>query len=189
MSKQLTENALKLAYFIKSYPDIKEIEELRKMFRALPLLDFNCAAWYAEDQGWIKVDQINKTMETDEADVFEDVDFGENVNHLKELMVYTVGKFAIEEMDVEEELMSSFTSGYEPQDIMIAMKHLLDTGEIKTYRIIDSVVVKKATKKRGAEVAESAYDYYTLPENYDKEWGSRDFKGKIKLEKLDTVVQ
>jgi len=104
-------------------------------------------------------------------------------------MVYTAQKFAIEEMDIEEEILSQFTMGHEPQDVEIAMKLLLQEEKLKTYRIIDSVVVKKATKKRAAEVAESAYTFYTLPENYEKEWGRQNFKGKIKLEKLDTVVQ
>jgi len=189
MSRKAEENALKLAYFIKAYPHIKGIEEIRKHFQGWPLLDFNCAAWLAEDKGWIKVNQVQKEIEVDETPSPYAVDFGENVRHLKDLMVYTAQKFAIEEMDIEEEILSQFTMGHEPQDVEIAMKLLLQEEKLKTYRIIDSVVVKKATKKRGAEVAESEYVYYTLPENYEKEWGRQNHKGKIKLEKLDTVVQ
>jgi len=188
MSNQMRENAYKLAFIVNAYPD-KDMNALQQLFVDMPGLDFNCAAWLAEEMDIVKLNQVKKTIEMDNLPEFTEDRLGEDIVHLQDSIIYTLNKFALEEADLQEEMLSTLCMGYKAHDIMIAMKDLLNNGAVRTYRIIDSVVVKKATKKRPAEIAKSAYVFYALAENYDKEWGKSLFKGEVEVEKLDSVVQ
>jgi len=185
-------NAAKLAFMVHSYPN-KRIQWYSKRFVAMTAIDFNCSVWVAEEKGYIKVNQVKKRILKGEdsslADLGEAID--EEISHLQASIIITLRNFALEGLDVEEEKLTGFTLGFKPHDIMIATKNLLNQGAIRTYRVLDTIVVKEATKKRAAEIAESQYVFYTLPENLEKEFYKEQFKdrGKVRVEILDSVVQ
>jgi len=166
------DEAHKVAYLAREYSE-QTISELSRLFQTNKI-DFNVAAWMAEELGYIEVDQTTKKIsfpKDPEAWVF-----GENVEYLKWALLYMLKNIAADEADINEgELQVEWMAGEPIVDITIAVKELLKGGLIKEYTLTNTVVVKKATKRKAAEISEQPYIFYTLPENLGKEWGRKQF--------------
>lgn len=111
-------------------------------------------------------------------------DFGPAVAELKLKLKYAFHRVADEmDSDFEETFLGNWTLGYESQDVLVAVMHLMDSGVIASYDVKD-------TEKGGAV---NTYTFYSLVENADKHWGLNTFKkppvpGLVEEPKVAEVV-
>lgn len=170
VSDKITNNAYKLAYLIKSYPEKpfrstydenREIEEQGVMdMLGMPALDINTATWKAQELGLVG----NVDLETGKLPLLkepEEWNFGEGQTNFQEAIMYGFRKLAEKESDLEEYSLQAWLSGYPPHDIFIAVKYLLETNQLAEYEIEDG---------------ENKYLFYTLYENREQFWGRKQFK-------------
>lgn len=168
-SQKMRNNAHKFIYLATQYPE-KKVGEIIAMFQLSPV-DVNCALWLALEKECIKVhestEKNNKTGKDEPVQRFEvlktpaEWDFGDNEKELEEAITYAFQKLNADEKDMEENYLSHWITGYPNQDILIAMKRLLETKVLHEYEIEDG---------------ENTYIFYTLYENRDKVWGQKQFK-------------
>lgn len=171
-------DAHKLVYLAKAYPE-KNITDVQALFY-MPTVNMNAAIWYAFDEGYLKVVKREVTIEVEspkknkkptlqnvEQDFFEvtgkpdEWKFGEAEQALEDVIEYAFEHVNAEEKDLEEYYLAAQLNGYAPQDILIAIKHLLDRGILHEYQIEDHG---------------NNYIFYTLKRNADKVWGAKQFK-------------
>lgn len=166
------EIAHKIAYLSREWPE-QTIAELSQLFQT-NRMEFNIGAWMAEELGYIEVDQTTKKIthpKEPEAWVF-----GDNVMELQWAILYTLQNIQADEADIDEgALQIDWCAGEPVVDVTIAVKELLKEGLIAEYNLVNTTVVKKATKKKPAEISEQPYTFYTLPVNLGKEWGRKQF--------------
>lgn len=181
-NKRTRENVCKLMYLAQEYPD-HDIIELSRLFQTSPI-DFNVTAWAAQDLGYLKVDPLNKVtiLKTPKEE-----EFGELVEHLLEVIPYSLKKINQEEADIEDNYFGNWTAGYPSHDVMIAVKKLLKDGKIASYEVKNKTELKpnREQRRKGAkeETVVDTYTFYTLPENAEKRWGEKQFEDPEKLEK------
>jgi len=194
LNKRIRQNALKVAFIAQTYPE-KNIIEISQVFQTSPI-EFNAAAWAAQDLGYftvapdnsIKLGDIPKNWgelyELDELD-----EFGELVEHLMVELPYVLKKLNAEEADIEEEYLGNWAAGFPAQDVIIATKLLLAQKKIASYEVKNETHVKPNREQRRAGVEEKTivdtYVFYTLPENIDKRWGEKQFEDKELLQKVE----
>jgi hypothetical protein len=162
-------NANKFTYLAKQYPE-KKVADIIAMFHLSPV-DVNCALWLALELKWLKVvestEHDDKTGKDKPVQRFEVIDgpaswdFGPEVAELENSIEYAFEKLNADEKDMEENYLANWITGYPNQDILIAMKHMLEMQILHEYEIEDG---------------ENAYIFYTLYENRDKVWGQKQFK-------------
>jgi len=176
--KRTTENMHKLVVLIREYEG-KDITELSQLFQTSPI-EFNAAAWGAVDSGFIKIHDDNKVELLKQPEKFE---LGELVEHLMEIIPYTVGKINENEADIEDNYFSSWTAGFPAHDVMIAVKKLIADGKLASYEIVDVEVTKLNREERRKRkdgktelTSESTYTFYTMPKNVNERWGEKQFK-------------
>lgn len=158
ITKQVLQDANKIAYLIKSYPE-KTVPEIIGMFQ-MPAVTINCAIWAAVELGFIEeMDQENQHCKLLKPP--SPWDFGKDVQELEDQLTYAFEKLNAEEKDMEENYLASWTRGYFAHDILIATKQLLEDGVLHEYQIEDG---------------DSNYIFYTLTENAGKNWGAKQFK-------------
>lgn len=183
-SKRTRENVCKLMYLAQQYPD-HDIVQLSRLFQTSPI-DFNVTAWAAQDLGYLEIDKLNKVTIKGFPKKEE---FGELIDHLLELIPYSLKKINQEEADVEENYFANWTAGYPAHDVMIATKKLLNDGVIASYEVKNKTEIKpnREQRRKGAkeETVVDTYTFYTLPENADKRWGEKQFKDSEKLQHED----
>jgi hypothetical protein len=181
-NKRTRENICKLMYLAQEYPE-HNIVELSKLFQTSPI-DFNVTAWAAQDLGYLKVNKDNavvilKTPKEEE--------FGELIDHLLEVIPYSLKKINQEEADIEDNYFGNWTAGYPAHDVMIAVKKLLKDGKIASYEVKNKteIVPNREQRRKGAkaETVVDTYTFYTLPENLEKRWGEKQFEDPEKLER------
>lgn len=158
---KILENAHKIAFLVQQYPNknLKEIIETA----AMPALELNTAMWQAVDLGLIS-EPDKETGEIKLLQAPEKWELGENVENLKAMIVYGFQHMAKSEQDLDEENFGFWTLGYNPRDILIAMKQLLEEKVMATYELTDPKDLK------------STYTFYTLYENGEQLWGRKNFK-------------
>lgn len=155
---RMMQNAHKFAYLVNVYPE-KEVPKVIDLFRISPV-DINCAVWAAMENGIVSA----PTPENPFVKLLrapKEWDFGDDEAELENALLYTFEKLNAEEKDMEENYMHNWSVGYLPQDVLIAVKRLLEKGLLHEYQIEDG---------------ESAYIFYTLTKNAGKNWGSKQFK-------------
>lgn len=153
------QNAHKVAYIVKSYPE-KSMKEVLALL-PLPPLAANAAVWTAVELGLLELEgegdkRVLKLVKEPEA-----WNFGENVEALEQDLTYAFKELAKKEIDLEDHYFGNWLLGYAPHDVDVATKHLLDMGILADYHVLDG---------------ENDYVFYTLAENRDKEWGRKQFK-------------
>ena len=164
---QMIQNAHKLAYLIKAYPE-KTAMEVIGLFRLSPI-DINCAFWCAVEEGLISdVDEDSPKAKFLKSPRMWD--FGGEERGLESALTYAFEKLNQKEQDMEENFLASWTTGYTPQDVLIAVKHLIEENVIAEYEIRDTL-----QNEKGEDIS-STYIFYTLKENADKKWGAKQFK-------------
>jgi hypothetical protein len=150
----------------------------------LPVMEFNAAVWRAEDLGLIEV-AADKSGDVRFAGDPEKWEFNEETRLIIEDLPYVLKKFAKSETDFEGNYLSNWTLGFEPQNIFVATKYLINEGIVAEYELTTRVVFEPSKKglKRGKVPKESkqTYEFYTLPENLDKQWGRKMFPDQSKL--------
>jgi len=109
--------------------------------------------------------------ESDEVKVlgYDGVDFGEmgsEIAVLKEAFLEKLRYEAGREEDVSLGLLQSWCVGVRPSAAELALRVLVDSKELATYRLSDP------------DDESSTYDFYTLWENREKMWGRKQFKRK-----------
>jgi hypothetical protein len=187
------ENICKLLYLAQAYPEKKLAERdpenpsidigISGIFQSTPI-DFNVAAWAAQDLGYIELDKkMNITVKK-----FPKVEeFGPLIDHLLKVIPYSLAKINQEEADVEDNYFGNWTAGYPAHDVMIAVKKLLKDGKIASYEVKNKteIVPNREQRRKGAkaETVVDTYTFYTLPENLEKRWGEKQFEDPEKLER------
>lgn len=164
ITKKMLENAHKITYLVTQYPKhtMPEIIALLQM----PAIDINTAFWAAQDMDYIAEPTKDGSLVLKYPP--EVYDFGETVPELKEALLYCFTMLAKEEVDLEENYLSQWVTGYTTQDVTVAMKLLLNERKLAEYTISDG---------------ENNYTFYTLFENLEQEWGRKQFKKPPKIKK------
>lgn len=185
MSKeQLTgrslENVHKIVFLANEYPG-KKFMEIASMVQ-MGALDKNVAIWRAQDLGLITVNEDDSYAVDEVPDKWE---LGSDVAGLIELISYTFKRLSRDEMDLEENILGNWCVGYPAHDVMIAMKTLINDKVLIDYEIknTDEVPLSKKAKGKGKkpETRESIYTFYTLYENMEMRWGTKQFKKQEEL--------
>lgn len=177
VTKRISENANKVTFIIQQYPE-KNIREVINMFQ-LPAIDINTAIWHAQDLGWLtRPDDKDKDGKVEVKNPPEEWNFGDIEGDLEQAIMYAFNRVAEKETDLEEQYIGQWMAGYATQDVLIAMRRLLNTGKLAEYIIDDPVLNKKGKPVKGkdGEPLVEHYTFYTLPENIDKKWGQKQFK-------------
>lgn len=182
-NKRTRENVCKLVYLAQEYPD-HNIVELSRLFQTSPI-DFNVTAWAAQDLGYLEVDRLTQVVTIKK--VPEEEEFGELIEHLLDVIPYSLEKINQEEADIEDNYFGNWTAGYPSHDVMIAVKKLLKDGKIASYEVKNKTEMPLSKKQKGKgvkpEVVVDTYTFYTMPENADKRWGEKQFEDPERLEK------
>jgi hypothetical protein len=156
--ENLAHNAQKVIYLCSAYPE-KTLKEIIALL-AMPAIDINAAIFYCQKEGWLG----EPDGETGYAQVLktpEKWDFGPEEKALEELLVFAFEQLNAKEKDLEEFFVSQWTTGYPAQDVLVAVKRLLETKKLHEYEIEDG---------------EEKYIFYTLYKNRDKLYGRQAFK-------------
>lgn len=156
--ENLAYNAQKVLYLCAAYPE-KTLKEIIGLL-AMPAIDINTAIFYCQKQGWLS----EPDGETGFAQVLskpEKWDFGPEEKGLEELLVFAFEQLNAKEKDLEEFFVSQWTTGYPSQDVLVAVKRLLENKQLHEYEIEDG---------------EEKYIFYTLYKNRDKLYGRQAFK-------------
>jgi hypothetical protein len=192
LNKRIRQNALKVAFIAQTYPE-KNIIEISQVFQTSPI-EFNAAAWAAQDIGYFTVAPDNSIQLGDIPENWGELDeldelFGELVEHLMVELPYVLKKLNAEEADIEEEYLGNWAAGFPAQDVIIATKLLLAQNKIASYEVKNETHIKPNREQRRAGVEEKTivdtYVFYTLPENIDKRWGEKQFEDKELLQKVE----
>lgn len=177
-SDYITENAHKLAYLVKCYPEMP-LDDIRQLL-SWTLLDYNNAIWRAKELDLITVEQrsveqkaphptkknkfVTEMTEVPFA-VFvsapKEWNFGTLQDDLQDSIQYMFTKLGAEEKDLEEHYLNSYLQGYPPREHLIAIQYLLETGILHEYLIEDN---------------DNPYLFYTLKQYAGKNWGQKQFK-------------
>lgn len=187
-NERTLQNIHKLRFIAGQYKE-RNMVVLSQMFQ-IPPIEFNAAAWGAVDLGYLKINDDNTFELLKEPEEYK---FGELVDHLMDIIPYTVAKVNEKEAVLEEGYFQNWTAGFPQQDVICATKKLVADEKLSILEIVDKDVVplnreerrKPENKKIGKteEVIESTYYFYTLPENADKDWHEKQFKDAKKLQK------
>lgn len=159
MTPRITQNANKVAYLVQQYPE-KNAGQIIALLEMNPI-DINAAVWAAVDLGYISEPDKEDGGAVRFLKAPESWDFGPNCTDLIDTIYYAMEKMNGRGDDMEENYMSNWTLGYTGQDVLIAMKRLLENKQLFKYEIEDG---------------DSSYTFFTLYENRNKKWGSKQFK-------------
>lgn len=162
-----TVNMHKFVYLANEYKGSK-LEQLFKMFQ-MPLLDFQAAAYLAQDLGYVKIDEKSKKFEV--VDMPINMPLGEEIKDLTQTLLYVFERLAKDETDLSEWELNSWMEGYPTHDQFIAVKWLLNNGHLATYDVTTKTLKDKT----------DTYTYYCLAGNESKRWGRKQFADKSKL--------
>lgn len=176
-TKHIKQNAHKLAYLAKSYPEMS-LEEIRRILD-WTLMDYNNAIWQGKELGILEVEirgvvkEVAGAGKKDEPTtqtvqlpfgIVKDPkiwDFGPDQAELQSSIEYMFKQVNKSEADLEEHYLNNYLQGYPPREHLIAIKYMLEIGVLHEYQIEDG---------------DSAYLFYTLKENEGKNWGQKQFK-------------
>lgn len=174
--QRMLENAHKLTYMLYCYPN-KTIMEIINFFQ-LPPIHINGAIWKAEDMGYIsKADDQTGMVEI--KSMPEPFVFGDTVDELMHLLRYSFDKLSAEEKDLEENYLNQWLAGYGSHDHIVAMKYLLNNGELAEYTVDDTQMDEKGRPvidKKTKEPVVNEYVFYTKAGCEENRWGERRFK-------------
>jgi hypothetical protein len=154
----LAQTAHKVLYLCDAYPE-KTLKEVISLL-AMPAIDINTAIWYCQVEGFLS----EPDGETGYVKVLKKPtawSFGPEETALEKLLVYAFEQLNSKEQDLEEFFVSQWTTGYPSQDVLVAVKRLLETKKLHEYEIEDG---------------EEKYIFYTLYKNRDQLWGRKSFK-------------
>jgi len=184
-------NAHKIYYVAKAYGE-EDIVRLSQLFQ-IPPIEFNAGAWAAVELGLLDISEKNEIKLLKEP---KEYSFGELVDHLMDIIPFTTGRVNANKADLEETYFQNWTAGFPQQDVIVAVKRLIELDKLATYDIIDRDVIKfnreqrrKRTDGKTEEVIENTYTFYTLPENIKERWGEKQFKDAKKLQKAQQEEQ
>lgn len=165
MVENATNNALKIAYLAKCYPD-HTLSELIELFQ-LSAMDINVAIWQAQDLGMMELGDKDQRPTVTLPGV---VEFDSEVNDLQEMLTYAFGKLNAEQNDMEEVTLTQWLRGYPSHNIFIALNELLRKNVLTKYELTD-------TDPEGNPVT---YTFFTLTGNEVHEWGKKQFRHEPK---------
>ena len=182
LSGKALQDVHKAVFICNAYPE-KTIREVASLFE-LGAIDINNALWRAEDLGFITVEE-NRDFKV--VKVPEEWEFGEDVQLLREQMVYMFNHMARSEADVEENYLANMTKGYPAHDVTVVIKQLLAEGVLETYDLtntFDLPAKSKKARQRGekGETVRDTYTFYCLAGNKDKQWGKKQFQDQGRVE-------
>lgn len=163
------ETVHKLVYLANEYPN-KTMREVAALFE-LPPLDINIAVWRAEDMGFLHINEDGKFHIDKVPTKWE---LGEDLERLKEQIIYYFNHLARKEADLEETYLSNLAMGYPPHDLFIVIKQLLHDRVLGTYELKD-------TRKEGKKHVVDTYTFYSLWDNSEQQWGKKQFKDETKV--------
>lgn len=177
VTKRMTENANKVAYLVKTYPD-KKLEEIISLLQ-MPSININTALWAAQELGFIAAaDEETHLIELLKIPKVQDWDFGDIVRELEAMLIFAFEQSAKNQVNFEENELDEWVMGYAPMDFLIAMKHLMEAGKIVSYDIDDPQLDKKGRPMLDKDKAPviNTYTFYSLPGDAANKWGQKRFK-------------
>jgi hypothetical protein len=164
----MLENANKLAYLKKIYPEL-DTDDLLKLMQCSGV-EINSAIWLAEELGFISVDPKTSQMTFKKAP--ETWQFGKDVKLLEDIIVYCFQQLAKRETDLDEKFLTDWLVGYPVQNSLIAVSNLVSDRVLAEYELTDDTF----------KTAKSVYKFYTLYENSEMMWGKKNFSKSPKAE-------
>lgn len=175
MNKKIVENAQKIAFIVQNYPDHK-LPDVMKLLQ-MSAIDINSALWYAQEAGYIG-EPDTETGEIELKAPPETYEFGQAVTDLQEALVFCFGILARRERDLEETYLTEWLKGYTTQDVLVAVKDLLNKKVLAEYEIQDPQLDKKGkpTLDENNDPVINLYTFFTLFENGEQLWGAKEFK-------------
>lgn len=168
-----TENMHKFVYLANEYKGSKTAQ-LFKMFE-MPLLDFQAAAYLAEDLGFVKIIKKNAAdYRFEVVSVPEEFYFGRDVRNLIVTLQFVFQRLARDETDLAEWELNSWMEGYPTHDQFIAVKWLLNNGILGTYDIVIS-------NPKKLKLPDTVQTVYCLAGNEKKRWGEKQIPDKKRI--------
>jgi len=168
-----TENMHKFVYLANEYKGSKTAQ-LFKMF-SFSLLDFQAAAYLAEDLGYVKIVKKNKADHRFEVVALpEDMNFGTEVRDLINTLTYVFKRLEKDETDLAEWELNSWMEGYPIHDQFIAVKWLLNQGVLGTYEI-------EISNPKEMKLPNTVHTYYCIAGNEKKHWGEKQIPDKKRI--------
>lgn len=171
----IAESAHKIVY-LASKNQNKNLAEVIGLLE-MPAIDINVGIFYAEDQGWLKINKEEGTFEVETPVAWQ---FGSITDGLQERIEYLFEVLARKEKDFEENMLKNWAQGYPDHDIEIALHRLVELEVLTTYTIKD---------EGNTEGGAVEYTFYTLWANRDKEWGRKEFARQDKVEVKENDVK
>lgn len=167
LEEKAQDDIQKVLFLASGYPK-KTVTELAAMFQDSPL-NTNTAIWRTQDLGYLTVEKDGKfTLAKDKLP--EEWKLGPEVDYLLKVIPYVFKRLAKEESDMEENFFGTWSQGYASQDVIIALKILINDQVLAMYELVDGLNDSK--NKKTIET----YTFYCLAENRQKEWGRKQFK-------------
>lgn len=175
ISQKASENAQKIAFIKQNYPDHRLTDIMGVL--QMPAIDINTALWAAQDLGYIG----EPNPETGEIELLsppETYELGQTITDLQTDLIFCFHELAKKERDLEETYLTQWVTGYTTQDVLVAMKDLLNKKVLAEYEIHDPQLDKKGkpTLDENKQPVINIYTFYTLYENGEQLWGSKEFK-------------
>lgn len=171
---RIIENAMIVAELARLFPD----EPAKSIVKSLemPTIDANNAIWYGMSRGLLddRTDNKDEPLISLMPEQFQH----EELDITKSAITYCLGQLANKDQDISEDLLTQWLHGYKAHFTVIALKQLLEDGQIATYTLVSEELRKKKN------IVTQAYVFYTLPENLKEHWGLKQFKnpGLVKVQ-------
>lgn len=170
-----------LVFLATQYPG-HTAEKLGALYQ-IATIDINTTAWLAQDKGFIDIDKDTKIVTVKNTP--EQWQFSDEVTNLMDTLQYAIARLNRQEEDLEENILSMWCIGYAGQDILTSMKYLLKTKVLATYDVKDTVEISLSKKAKGRgdkpPTRDETYTFFTLSENLDKRWGTKQFRDRSKV--------
>jgi hypothetical protein len=164
----MIENANKLAYLKKLYPEL-ETDELLKLMQVSGA-EKNAAIWLGQELGFLSTDVSKNEIELGTPpEVWQ---FGKDVEILQQVIHYCFEQLAKRETDLDEHFLTDWLAGYPPQNSLVAVGQLVEDRVLFEYELTDD----------NPKTGKSVYKFYTLFENSEMQWGKKNFKKAPKAE-------
>lgn len=179
-TNQILENANKLTYLVKSYPD-ETAENIIKLVQ-LPQVDVNAAIWLAQELKFLKAKLVDERMVVGK--IPETWQFGKAETQIEDTLTYCFRRLAKDETDLDEKFLTDWLAGYPTHDTLVAVKHLVEDRVIAEYKLFDPAINESGEPMidKDKKPVLNEYLFYTLFENSEMQWGKKNFRKAPKSE-------
>lgn len=170
VTSKATHNMHKFVYLANEYKGSKTAQ-LYHMFQ-MPLLDYEAAAYLAQDLGFVKItEKVKGDFRFEVVSLPEKIELDADLHDLIKTLTYVFKRLEKKETDLEQGELTAWMEGYPTHDQFIAMKWLLNEGVLGTYEI-----VTRSDKKLG--LPDTTRTMFCVAGNESKRWGEKQVPNK-----------